>query len=26
MIDHKVARNRALDAYKKGIENYFPEA
>ncbi len=26
MIEHKVARNRALDAYRKGMENYLPEA
>ncbi len=25
MIDHKFARKRALDTYRKGIENYLPE-
>jgi deoxyribodipyrimidine photo-lyase len=25
MIDHKFARKRALDIYRKGIENYLPE-
>ena len=26
MIEHNVARNRALDTYRKGMENYLPEA
>ena len=26
MIDHQFARTRALDTYRKGIENYLPEA
>jgi deoxyribodipyrimidine photo-lyase len=25
MIDHKFARNRALETYRKGIQNYLPE-
>ena len=25
MIEHRFARNRALETYKKGIENYLPE-
>lgn len=25
MIDHRFARNRALETYKKGMENYLPE-
>ncbi|MDF1576277.1 MAG: deoxyribodipyrimidine photo-lyase [Bacteroidales bacterium] len=26
MIDHRFARERALEAYRKGIENYLPES
>ena len=26
MIDHKAARHRALETYKKGIQNFLPEA
>ncbi len=26
MVDHKFARNRALETYKEGFRNYLPEA